>query len=46
MEAKKKNKKYEELWCKIRDLIRTITKNSDDYDKKYLKIKFNLDEKQ
>ena len=24
--------KYEELWIKIRDLIRSITKNSDDYD--------------
>ena len=25
-------KKYEELWSKIRNLIRLITKNSDDYD--------------
>ena len=25
-------KKYEELWSKIRNLIRSITKNSDDYD--------------
>ena len=25
-------KKYEELWRKIRNLIRLITKNSDDYD--------------
>ena len=25
----------------MRDLIRSITKNSDDYDEKYLKIKFN-----
>ena len=24
--------KYEELWSKIRNLIRLITKNSDDYD--------------
>ena len=31
-------------WSKIRDLISSITKNSDDYDKKYLKNKFNLDE--
>ena len=30
-------KKYEEL-------IRSITKNSDDYDKKYLKIKLNSDD--
>ena len=28
---------------KIRDLIRSITKNSDDYDEKYIKIKLNLD---
>ena len=32
MKAKKKKKKYEELWSKIRNLIRSITKNSDDYD--------------
>ena len=25
-------KKYEELWIKIRDLIRSVTKISDDYD--------------
>ena len=37
-------KKYEELWSKIRDLIRAITKNSDGYDEKYMKIKFNLDD--
>ena len=34
-------KKYEELLNKIRDLIRSITENSDDYDKKYMKIKVN-----
>ena len=33
-------KEYEELWIKIRDLIRSITKNLDDYDEKYMKIKF------
>ena len=38
-------RKYEELWSKIRDLIRSITKNLDDYDKKYMKIKFNFDDK-
>ena len=27
----------------MEDLIRSITKNSDDYDEKYMKIKFNLD---
>ena len=33
-ETKEKRKKYEELWSKIRDLIRSVTKNSDDYDEK------------
>ena len=42
-ESKEKIKKYEELWSKIRDLIRSITKNSDDYDQTYMKIKFNSD---
>ena len=37
-ESKEKIKKYEELRIKIKDLIRSITKNSDDYDEKYLKI--------
>ena len=44
MRAKKKVKKYEELWSKIRDLITSMTKNSDDFDEKYKKIKFNSDE--
>ena len=39
----KKEKKYEELWSKIKYLIRSITKNSDDYDEKYMKIKFDSD---
>ena len=45
-ESKEKIKKYEELGIKIRDLIRSITKNSDDYDydEKYMKIKFNSDD--
>ena len=43
-ESKEKIKKYEELWNKIRDLIWLITKNSDDYDAKYMKIKFNSDD--
>ena len=30
--SKEKIKKYEEQWSKIRDLIRSITKNSDNYD--------------
>ena len=33
---KEKIKKYEELWIKIRDLIRSITNNADDYDEKYI----------
>ena len=43
-ESKEITKKYEELWSKIRDIIRTITNNSDDYDKKYIKVKFELDD--
>ena len=27
---------YEELWIKIRVLIRSVTKKSDDYDEKYI----------
>ena len=42
-ESKEKIKKYEELWSKIRDLIRSITKNSVDYDEKYMKIQFDSD---
>ena len=40
-ESIEKIKTCEEMWCKIRDLIRPITKNSDNYDEKYMKIKFN-----
>ena len=43
-EIKKKKWKYEDLWIKIRDLIRSITINSDGYDEKYMKIKFNSDD--
>ena len=42
-ESKEIIKKYEELWSKIRDLIKSITKNSGDYDEKYMKIKFDSD---
>ena len=47
MIARKNFKKYEELWIKIRDLIRSITKYSDDYDhdEKYIKIKFDSQNK-
>ena len=29
------------MWIKIGDLIRSITKKLDDYDEKYMKIKFD-----
>ena len=45
IESKEKIKKYQELWSKMKDLIRSITKNSVDYDEKYMKIKFNSDHK-
>ena len=35
-------KKNEELWNKIRDIIRS--NNLDSYDEKYVKIKFNSDD--
>ena len=44
-ESKEKIKKYEEQWIKIRDLIRSITKNLNNYDEKYIKIKFDSDGK-
>ena len=44
MKAKKKNTKHGELWIKIRDFIKLIIKNSDDYDEKCMKIKFNSNE--
>ena len=42
---KVKSKRYGKLWSKIQDLIRSITENSEDYDEKYVKIKFNSDNK-
>ena len=42
--SKEEIKKYQKLWSKIRNLIRPMTKNSDDYDEKYRKIKFNSDD--
>ena len=41
-ESKDTRKKYQELWSKIGDLIRSITNNSDNYDEKYMNIKLNL----
>ena len=45
-ESKEKFKKYEELWIRIRDLIKSVTKKSDDYDydENYIKIKFDSDD--
>ena len=43
-ETKENIKKYEKLWSKISNLIRSMTENSDDYDENYMKIKFNLDD--
>ena len=37
-ESKEKIKKYKELRNKIRDVVRSLTKNSD-YDEKFMKIK-------
>ena len=42
-ESKDLLRKYKELWNKIKDLIRSITNNSDKYDEKCMKIKFNSD---
>ena len=40
-ESKNTLKKYEELRSKSKDMIKSITNNSDDYKGKYMKIKFN-----
>ena len=42
--SKEKIKKSEELWIRIRDLIRSITKSLDDCDEKYMKIQFDSDD--
>ena len=44
-ENKEKIKKYEELWIKINNLIKTTTKKSDDYGEKYMKIEFHSGDK-
>ena len=43
-ESKDTLQKYKELWSKIRDLIKSITNNSDNHDEKYMKINFNSDD--
>ena len=37
-------KKYEELWTKIRHIIRSTTNNLDKFNEKYMKIKLNSDD--
>ena len=41
----KNHAKYEKLWSNVRNLISSITKNSYDYDKKYMKIDIDSDDK-
>ena len=36
-------KKHKKRGDKMRDLVKSITNNSDNYDEKYMKIKSNLD---
>ena len=43
-ESEEKIKKYEKMWIKIRSLIRSINKNLNDCDEKYIKIKFDSDD--
>ena len=38
MKANKKFKNYRNLWIKIKDVVRLISENSDDYNEKYIKI--------
>ena len=44
-ESKEKIKKYKEMQKKIRDLIRSVTKKSDDYDENFIKMKLDSDDK-
>ena len=43
-EIKDTLKIFEELQNNIKDLIRSVTNNLDNYDEKYMKIKFNSDD--
>ena len=36
--------KYTELWDKVKNLIKKINHKPDEYDEKYMKIKFNSDD--
>ena len=40
-ESNEKIKENEELWSKIRELIRSVTEKLTDYDEIYMEIKFN-----
>ena len=44
-ESKDKIEKYEKLWIKIRDWIKSVTKKSVDYNEKFIKIKLDSDDK-
>ena len=44
-ESNEKIRKYQELWIKIRDFIKSVTKKSDDFDEKYMRINFDADDK-
>ena len=43
-ESKDKLKKYREIWSKTKDLTLSTYNNADNYDEKYMKIKFNSDD--
>ena len=43
-ESKEILKRYENLQSRIKNLLRPITNKSDDYDEKYMILKFNLDD--
>lgn len=32
------------MWDKIKDLVRSLSNKSDNYDNKYMKIKFNSED--
>ena len=40
----KHTEKYEEIWSKIKDLVRSIYNDSDNYCEEYMENKFNLDD--
>ena len=42
-QSKETLKKHKKRGDKMRDLVKSITNNSDNYDEKYIKIKSNLD---